>query len=167
MATNQVNATNKVRVGGAYTVFQWMGTVIGFANNVQVTSITPVADAQPIHPLDQKYVQEIVTPGAANYGVITLNLTELYNQSVWDRLGVLAGSNDIVDIMIKVASLDPANQIYITKVITPPVGGFKPYSETFHNCVITAVEDGETIDITTMSINKNVTVWFTNSTKNF
>jgi hypothetical protein len=161
----------RVRVGGSgYTTFSWDNgsgsKVIAFAQSVQVQSITPVATAQPIQPLDSTSVIEIVTPGAASNGVLTLTLTELYNQSIWERLAGLSGSQNIIDIMQYIATLP--NGITITRTIIPPVGiGSGPYSEAFYGCVVASVEDNETIDITTMSINKTMEVWFTSSVKNY
>lgn len=164
-------AGQRVRVpGSGFTVFHWNGTgtdqIIAFAQQVTVNSVPPVADAVPIQPLNAQHPVEIVTAGAHTNGVLTLQLTELYGQSVWQRLSGLADSQDIVDIMRTVAGLNQG--IQISRIINPPPGiAGKTQVETYYNCVITAVEDNETIDITTMRVDKNVTVWYTNSIKNW
>lgn len=162
---------SRVRTGGVYTTFTWDdGTgekVIAFADEVRTSGVTPVADPAVIQPLDQKRPVEIITPGAHRNGVITLVLTELYNSSVWQRLGSLANSQNLVDIFRTVAALN--NGIKITKYITPPVGlANNPngaYHETFYDCVVARVTDDETINVTTMQINKEIEVWFTYSRK--
>src|SRR6476646_2993387 len=124
----------RARVGGSgYTVFHWSdpnGTtsgfggnassvnLIGYAENVTVNPIQPVAQPEVIQPLNAQRPLEIITPGAATNGTITLTLVELYNFSVWQRLATLANSQDIVDIFRTMASLDQG--IHITKTIRPP-----------------------------------------------
>jgi hypothetical protein len=164
-------AGQRVRVpGSGFTVFHWNaeGTehIIAFAQQVTVNSVPPVADAVAIQPLNAQHPVEIVTPGAHTNGVLTLQLTELYGQSVWQRLAGLSNSQDIVDIMRTVAGLNRG--IQISRIIKPPPGvADRIQVETYYNCVITAVEDSETIDITQMRVDKNVTVWYTNSIKNW
>jgi hypothetical protein len=162
----------KVRVGGGFTVFHWSidgGTeekqeVIAFADTVTVNSVTPVAAAQAIQPLNALRPIEIVTPRAHTNGTIVLTLTELYNEAIWQRLAGLAGSRDIIDIMEYLAGVD--NGARITKYVRTPGGSNTgDYYETFHNCVITRVSDDETIRIDTMSINKEIEVWYTHSEK--
>ena len=163
----------RARVGGSgFTVFQWKdntGThLIGYAENVTVNPPAPVSPPVVIQPLNAQRPLEIVTPGAHGNGTITLTLTELYNQSIWQRLSVLAGSQDIVDIMRTLAAQDQGVQII--KVVRP--GHLPPgsghYTETFFNVVVASVEDGgETIDIRTMDIQKTLTLWYTHSKKSY
>jgi len=147
--------------------------LIGYAENVTVNPIQPVAAPEVIQPLNAQRPLEIITPGAATNGTITLTLVELYNFSVWQRFATLARSQDIVDIFRKMASLDQG--IHVTKTIRPPFkdaadirGGTGNYWETFYNIVVASVEDGgETIDVRTMSIQKQMTLWYTHSKKSW
>jgi hypothetical protein len=142
---------SRTRVAGGSTAFHWDdGTgekVIAFAQIVSVQSVTPVADSQVIQPMNALRPVEIATPIAHREGRIILTLTDLYNQAVWQRLAGLTDSNDIADIMQHVAALD--NGIKISKWVVPPpgVGGSSfdtgTYLETFHNAVITRVQDDE------------------------
>ena len=82
--------------------------------------------------------------------------------------GPFAGLVDIVDIAITQAQLDPT-QMQIVKYIRPlPVGGqaVHPYFETYVGCTITNVTDGESIDITTLQIIKQITVAYRYLTRN-
>lgn len=157
----------KVRVPGGFTVFHWNSgsgnEVIAFADEVRVAAVTPVAPAQVIQPLNYLRPAEIVTPRAHTNGVITLVLTELYNEAVWQRLAGLSNSRDIIDIMEYVAGLD--NGIRVTKFVRTPKGA--DYYETFHNCVVTRVQDDEAIRIDTMVLNKEIELWYTHSIKNY
>lgn len=153
------------RLGGsARTVFMWRGTVIGFAQSVTVEPVQPVADPVAVQPLNSPRPVEILTPAATRWGVIRLTMTELYNRSVWQNLAGLANSQDLVDIFQYVARLDDG--INIVKRVRPHISDGE-YTETFHNCVIARINDGETIDITTMDINKEIEVWYTHSTKSW
>lgn len=162
------NKDARTRVGGSgFTAFFWRTQPIGFCRQIAHTAPTPVGPGPtPIHPLDEPYPIEIITPAAQNIGTLTLELYELYNHKVWDALADIAGSIDLVNIFIRVAAMkDP---ITVVKVIQPPtIRGIAPtpYSERFHNCVITNVEDGETIEIGTMEITKRLTIAYTNMTR--
>ncbi len=163
--------TRKVRVVGGYTVFHWSvdgggeepQEVIGFADTVRVASVTPVAPAQSIQPLNALRPAEIITSRAHTYGTITLVLTELYNYAVWQRLAGLSGSRDIIDIMEYLAGVN--NGARITKFVRTPGKNTGDYYDTFHNCVITRVQDDEEVRIDTMSVNKEIEVWYTHATK--
>ena len=162
------NLPNRTRVGGSgFTAFFWRSEPIGFCRQLAHTSPTPVGPGPtPIHPLDEPYPIDIVTPAAQNIGTLTMELYELYNRKVWDQLSVIAGSIDLVNIFIKVAA--ERNPINLVKVVSPPVlrgQAPKTYSDVFHNCVITNVEDGETIEIGTMEVTKRISVAYTYMTR--
>lgn len=167
--------------GSAFTVFTWQNNVIGFAQQVAYVSPTPVGTgATPIQPMDTPYPIEIVTPAAQTIGTITVSMFELYNKKVWEQLAGLAGAPDLVNIFIRVAAFGIGG-IQMSKVIRPPLltgvtptnplsasdltsitQGNTSYGEIYQNCVITNVEDGETIDIGTMFVAKRITLAYTN-----
>lgn len=183
---------NRVRVGGSgFTIFTFAGQPIAFAQQVAHTSPAPVGPGPvAIHPMDEPYPVQVITPAAAGMGSLTLNLYELYNEKVWDRLGraassavgsnapaypgtsaigaILEGAVDIADIFIRIAETNP-NDLTVVKFVRPPkIAGTNgtPYSEEYHNCVVTNVTDGETIEIGTMEVIKQVTVGYTHMTRN-
>jgi hypothetical protein len=162
------NTVKRARVGGSgFTVFTWDGKLIGFARQISHTSPQPVAPATPIHPLNSPYPRHIITPQAAGMGTLTLDLYELYGRQAWDQLKGLTGSNDIVEIFAKVANSDHA--INMVKYIKPPkLRGktMKAYYEQYHDCVITNVIDGETINIATMEVLKQITVAYRYMSRN-
>ena len=158
----------RTRTGGSgFTAFFWRTQPIGFCRQIGHVSPTPVGPGPtPIHPLDEPYPIEIITPAAQNIGTLTLELYELYNHKVWDAISDIAGEIDLVNIFIKMAAIQ--EDIQVVKLITPPtVRGvtYDPYAERFHRCVITNVEDGETIEIGTMEITKRITVAYTHMTR--
>jgi hypothetical protein len=158
----------RTRVGGSgFTAFFWRTKPIGFCRQIAHTSPTPVGPGPtPIHPLDEPYPIEVITPAAQNIGTLTLELYELYNHKVWDSLSAIAGAVDLVNIFIRMAAMD--EDIQVVKLISPPkLRGttIAPYAERFHRCVITNVEDGETIEIGTMEVTKRITVAYTHMTR--
>lgn len=156
------------RLGGSgYTVFTWEDNIIGFARQVVVTSPEPVAPAAVIQPLNAFEPIEILTAGASGPGTIEMTLVELYNTSVWQRLANLANSQDLIDIMRTIAKIEKDGGIQIKKIVLPPIPRFPTYIETFYNCVVTDVRDGETINIETMQIEKPITVQYTHSKKSW
>lgn len=172
MASFSHSIPNRTRVGGSgFTSFFWQNQPIAFCRQLAHTPPTPVGPGPtPIQPLDEPYAIDIITPAAQTVGTLQLELYELYNRKVWDHLAIISGAIDIVNIMIKVAA--SATPIQIVKVIQPPtlggqVGGTGQgkYFDIFHNCVITAVEDGETIEIGTMEITKRISVMYTHTTR--
>ncbi len=158
------------RVGGSgYTTFYWNQSdrPIAFAQQVSHTSPAPVGPgAVPIHPLDEQHPTEIITPTATSMGQITLQLYELYNKKAWDQLSIIANSNDLTEIFKAVAATP--NDIKMYKIINPPRGAGvndQKTREIYHKCVITNVADGETIEVGTMEILKQVTVAYTHMTR--
>lgn len=185
---------NRARVGGSgFTIFTFGGQPIAFAQQIQHTSPTPVGTGPvAIHPMDEPYPVQVITPAASGMGSLTLNLYELYNSKVWDRLGanlgfvgntnaplgnsnegsfgqaILSGAVDLVDVFIRIAE-QPAGTVNVVKYIRPPLlGGTQgtPYSEEYHGCVITNIIDGEAVEVGTMEIIKQVTVAYTHMTRN-
>lgn len=83
-----------------------------------------------------------------------------YATNLSPGLGPLAGAVDIVDIIIRQAQINPS-QMQITKIIRPlgilgsNVG---PYTEDYIGCMITDVQDGETVAVGTKEIIKQITV---------
>lgn len=152
--------------GSGFTIFQWEKQLIGFAENVRVQGVRPVAEPVPIQPLNAQRPLEIVTAGAHGAGSITLTLTELYGRSVWQRLRFLARSQDIVDISRRIAELNQG--IEVTKVVRPHNASNAPfYHETFYNVVVASVDDDEDLNITTMTLPKTMNLMFTHSRKSW
>lgn len=81
--------------------------------------------------------------------------------------GPFSGLVDIVDIFIAQAQLDPT-QMQIVKYIRPLSAGNQapPYSEEYVGCVITNVADGETIEVGTLEVIKQITVAYRYVTRN-
>lgn len=173
MADNiQRGSADRARVAGSgFTVFTWAAQPILYARQISHQSQPPVAQPVAIHPMDAPYAVEIVTPQAAGPGTIVLELYELYGQDVWERLSGLGKANgrgpvDIVGIFKAVA--DTPNPIRVFKFIKPPsIRGRKmtPYTVEYHNVIVSGVEEGETIQVGTMEVLKQLQLQYTHTTK--
>jgi hypothetical protein len=168
-----IGATNRARVAGSgLTAFHWNGHLLMLCRQIGHQSGAPVAPPAPIHPLDSTYPVEIITPLAATMGQLTLEFYEMYGQQIWDRLMALlpnstgVGATDMVEVFDLVANTP--NPIYVTKIIKPPLLRGKtlaPYTFTYHNCVITDIGDGETVEVSTMEVLKTITIAYTHTTR--
>lgn len=174
VGTNQLEGQrNRARVGGSgFTVFSWQNKPILFARQIAHQSPAPVGPGTvPIHPMDTPYPVELITPQAATMGSISLELYELYGSNVWERLVGLGNSTgsgpvDIVGIFKAVADLKSPVRIF--KYIRPPsIRGKRmtPYTEEYHNCVVSQIMDGETIEVGTMEVLKQMVVNYTHLTR--
>lgn len=175
------NRTNRGRIGGSgYTVFAWdsgsPGAVVplGFAQQVSHQSPTPVGPGTvPIHPMDEPYPVELITPVATTMGTVTLEFYELFGRAVWENLAGLEGAwdgsgpVDLANIFKLVAEM--TNPIRIIKFIREPKRGTKGggvFTEEYNNCVVSQLMDGETIEVGTMQVLKQVVVNYTHITRN-
>lgn len=165
----------KFRVGGSgFTAFYWKSSPIAFAQSVQVISPKPVAQPYAIQPMDARYPLQVITPGAIQEGYLQVALLELYNKKIWDQMiEVVTGNpnaraNDLADVFYTMAAI--SEPIRAVKVVVPPKNlqgdrTLKPYGEIYHNCVITSIDDGETIEVGSMQIVKQLMISYTHATR--
>lgn len=131
--------------------------IIAFCRVLSVTEPQPVAPPTVVQPLDQIRPVEIVTAGAQGNGTITITLTQLYNQQIWQRLAGLNDSMDLVDILRTMSGWGDVN---IVKYVNPPVPNHKPYTQTYIGCKLATIGDDQPIDITTAVVEKDLTFWY-------
>lgn len=146
--------------GSNYTTFRYAGKSIAYLEIVNDSGQAPVAPYQAIHPLGYRNPQEIVTARAIGEGTLTLSIRELWHQEIWQQMAGLAGSVDIIDVFQALAN--QVNYVTCTKIITPPDG--KKYGKTYHRCTIVNIGDGESFDITSLSLAKQMTIAYTHTT---
>ena len=154
------NAQLARNFGSSYTTFRYNGANIAYLQGVRDSGQSFVAQAQAVQPLGNTYPAEIVAPRALGAGTIALSITELWHHEIWEQLAGLAGTTDLVQIVNRLASQGQA--VSCTKIITPPTGA--KYGKTYHGCVITDIQDGESFDITTITMPKQITLMYTHKT---
>lgn len=149
-------------VGSGFTTFSWRGSPIAFLESVTDDGQKPVGPAESIHPLDSKYPIEYATPRAMNGGSLTFTIRELWNAPVWQALTGLEGANDIVDVWTVFAA-DPAS-VTCQMIIRPPGGGFIR-KKTYHNVLITTIDDSESVTLGSLTVARDIGCVYTHSTR--
>lgn len=177
------NQPRNFRVGGSgFTSFWWMGQPIAFAQAVANQSPQPVAAPVAIQPLDQEYPMQILVPAAIGPGTLQVQLFELYGSKVWDTImtitdstsgvgtaGQLPQYNDLAQVFLRLSAL--GTPINASKIVYPPNAGIRGgpkvrhFAELYHNCMITDIRDDENIQIGTMEVVKNMTIQYTQMTR--
>lgn len=155
------NSQNARNFGSSFTTFRYAGKNIAYLQGVRDSGQAMVAAAQAIQPLGSRHPIEIVAARAIREGTLTLTMTELWHHEIWEQLSGLAGSNDLLEILDHLAGQNTA--VSCTKIITPPQG--PKYGKTYHGCVITEIQDGESFDITTITMPKTLAVMYTHTTR--
>jgi hypothetical protein len=141
-------------------LFRWGGINIGHLQTVADRAPTPVATAKAIQALDQPHPTEIVTARAIGAGALTLTILELWAGPVWQQLATFTGANNILDIFNIQAGLN--TPISCMKVIVKPDNTQRV--KTYNNCMITDVDDTETVQIGTLEFAKSITIQYTHAT---
>lgn len=159
-----IGGNPRVRVlGHAYTVWTWGGNPIAYCTNVQHSSPQPLAQSVDVQPLNYVRPAEIVTGRAITGGDITMQVTELYMNSLWHHLGNSFGANgdfhDLASIFHKVQRdlTEHGNTpIKLLRIVRPP--GKPAYHTQYYGVRITDIREDEntTVDATVNSLSMSV-----------
>lgn len=152
-------ANSKVRIfGSGFTVMTWQGTRLAYLRTIGDRSPQPVGRAEDIQPIDEPVPLEVVTAQAVGSGLLTLQFFELWNTRVWQQLPGFEGTNNLLDVLRRQLE---TGEITCRKVIKNPTG---PYStRVYHGCVITDINEGEDINIGTMTLPKTIQIAYTHT----
>jgi hypothetical protein len=148
------------RIGGSgFTTMMWNGTRLAYLQVMQETPPAPVASAQAVQPIDQSVPLEIVTAMAVGVGTLKCTFYELWNEPVWAMLPGLQGTYNLLTVLQAQINL---GTVTMQKVIKSPTGFMR--SKVFHNIVITDIDEGENVNIGTMTLPKTLTFQYCYST---
>jgi hypothetical protein len=125
---------------------------LAYLQVMQDTPPTPVATAQAVQPIDESVPIEIVTAMAVGVGTLRCTFYELWAEPVWATLPGLAGTTNLLDVLKAQVNL---GAITMQKIIQSPTGIMRGY--VYHNVVITDIDQGENINIGTMTLPKTLT----------
>lgn len=175
----------QVRNGGSgLTTFYFNNQPIAFARGVQVQAPTPVAAPEAIQPMDAPNPIEILTPQAIGPVQLQVQVFERFQTKIWDQIIDILDSNppahdnqsnklgdvtqyyDLRYVFNRLANIT-GDGITCQKRITNPskIGGTSFYADVYHGVKITDIRDDENVDITTLSIVKNISMMATYSTR--
>lgn len=144
------------RIGGSgYTVMSWQGQNLAFLQIIQDTAPVPVAQAQAIQPIDAETPLEVVTAKAVGAGTLKLTFYELWNGPVWSSLPGLNGAAKLLDVLNAQIT---AGAVSLRKFIKVPNGGVR--TKVYLGCVITDADDGDNVNIASMTMPKSITVMY-------
>lgn len=150
---------SKVRIGGSgYTVMSWRDQRLAYLQTLQDTPPQPVAQAQAVQPIDAPEPLEIVTAQAVGPGTLKMTFYELWNTPVWAGLPGLEGTNNLLEVLRRQVEMD---EITCRKIIKVPgtVGQYRTYA--YRGCKIVDIDQGEQINIGTMTLPKTITLQYT------
>lgn len=162
----------KVRVvGSGFTTLTWRSHDIAWLDSFQDSGAKPVggqgqgAGWEAITPLAKSHPVEIATSRVLGPGTISASIRELWNAPVWQQLSGLGGASDMLDVWKALANID--EEITCQMVITPPGGknGLVNRKKVYHNCTITDIDDGEMVEIGTLSVSRKIEIVYTHATR--
>lgn len=151
---------SKTRIGGSgFTTMTFRGTRLAYLQTLQDTPPQPVAGAQVVQAIDDEVPQEIVTAMAVGAGTLRLTFYELWNEPVWSRLPGLEGTNNLLEVLKRQVAL---GEVSCRKLIKSPLGITR--ARVYHGCVLTDIDEGEQINIGTMTLPKTITMQYIRTT---
>ena len=178
--------TTNIRVGGAYTRLTWAsagssnGVNLAWVDVIQESAPQPVAQAQPIQPVDSEYPLEIAFPGALEAGSLTVTIREQWNTEVWNTFystyndipadfasGAGAGNLVISDLLGVFKAQLAAGTVSLSKLIVDPTTRQPIRQVHYINPTIINVAIDETVNIGTMTFPKSVQFMYTRRFETF
>ena len=151
---------SKTRIGGSgFTTMTWRGTRLAYLQTLQDTPPQPVAGAQVVQPIDEEVPLEIVTAMAVGAGTLRLTFYELWNLPVWSALPGLEGTFNLLEVFKRQIQL---GDIACRKLIRSPMGITR--ARVFHGCCVTDIDEGEQVNIGTMTLPKTLTLQYLKTT---
>ena len=151
---------SKTRIGGSgFTTMTFRGTRLAYLQTMQDTPPQPVAGAQVVQAIDEATPQEIVTSLAVGAGTLRMTFYELWNEPVWSKLPGLEETNTLLEVLQRQVQL---GEVRCTKLIKSPSGIFRV--RNYHGCVLTDIDEGEQVNIGTMTLPKTITLQYVKTT---
>lgn len=155
--------TSQTRVvGSGFSVLRWQGQRIAFLESVNDQGQGQVGRVEAVHPLDEEYPIEFAVPKAMSSGTLMLTIRELWDRPVWQHLAGLEGAQDLLGVWSVMARMP--GTVTCQTIIKPPQGGYWRV-KTYHNVVISEIDDSESISIGQMTVAKTITCFYTHATR--
>lgn len=165
-------------VGSGFSVFRYNGKAIAFLDEVHDSGQQPIRQYEAVTPLDAPYPLEFALPRVRSEGKIDLVIRELWAYPVWWGLAGLTGTGNIIDVYNAMANT--ANPITCTTLVMKNTvnnssntsnvelssgsgnqlaGQNQAYRGwTYNQCVVTAIDDREAIQIGTLTFPRNISL---------
>lgn len=147
-------------VGSGFSVLRWQAQRIAFLEEVSDNGQRPIRPPEAVQPLDEPYPIEFAVPRAMNFGTLSITIRELWARPVWQHLQGLENANNLLDVWQAMALMP--GTITCQTIIKPPQGGYWRV-KTYHNVIISDIDDSETISIGSMTVPKRISCSYTHS----
>ena len=85
---------------------------------------------------------------------------ELWNEPVWAKLPGLENTNTLLEVLQRQMTID---EVRCSKLIRSPSSGIYRV-RNYHGCVITDIDEGEQVNIGTMTLPKTITMQYIKTT---
>lgn len=148
-------------VGSGFTTLQYSGRDIAwldsFSDSGQRTTV-PTEIIYELGPL--RRAKEIVTPYILAPGTITATIRELWDRETWEHLNGLSGTRNLIDVFDALREA-PAS-VTCQSIIRAPDNSVR--GKIYHGCIVTAIEDGDSVSLGNLSVTKSVTIQYTHAT---
>lgn len=149
-------------VGSGFTTLQYAGRDIAwldsFSDRGQTTNPQAYERIYELGPLRRP--KEIVTPYVLNEGSITATIRELWDRETWEHLSGLQGTNNIIDVFE--ALRQAPSSVTCQSIIRAPDNTVR--GKIYHNCIVTSIEEGDSVAIGNLSVTKSITITYTHAT---
>lgn len=149
-------------VGSGFTVFRWQGQSVAFLEAFQDDGQRPVAQVEPVQPLDEPYPIEWAVPRAMVGGSFMCRIKELWAKPVWQHLAGFAQANDLLDVWAAMTAM--SSPLTAQTIIKPP-GATYYRVKTYHNVVVSSIDDSEQVSIGQMTIDRDIRCMYTKATR--
>lgn len=170
MSTDQSTPTTTRRVvGSGFTVLQWNGKDVAFLERVRDSGQSPIQGTGPeaIYPLNKRQALEIATPRVLGMGTLTMELRESWTQPAWQELdSIFENANDLIDVYEAVDNLEtPLTAKMVFRLPnTRALDGRGWRMRTYHNLIITSIDDSEDVTVGAMTVSRSITAAYTHKT---
>ncbi len=162
----------RVRVAGSgFTTLAYNGTPIMWLDGFNDRGQAPIVRPEPITPLGDRWPREIATTRTLDMGVITATIRELWNMPVWWMLGtgdentpgMFANSTNLIDVYERIAA---SGEVTCTMAIRDPADRSRILrGKVYHGCIVTGIDDGENIQVASLSVPRNIEISYRYTTR--
>ena len=160
--TSETNTTRRI-AGSGFTTFEFNGHPIAWLDSLSDRGQAALSSPEAIYPLHARHAAEIAMTRVLGTGQLTLQVREAWNEEAWESIHptLFVGAKDIAEVYERQDEL--ATKLTATMVIRPPRASVYRV-RTYHGCVVTAIDDSESLTVGALTVPRTITVAYTHKT---
>jgi hypothetical protein len=148
-------------VGSGFTTLQYAGRDIAWLDSFSDSGQRTTVSTEVIYELGPlRRAKEIVTPYILSPGTLSATIRELWDRETWEHLNGLSGTRNLIDVFEALREA-PAS-VTCQSIIRAPDNSVR--GKIYHGCIVTAIEDGDSVSLGNLSVTKSVTITYTHAT---